>query len=149
VREAGKLLSEGKIVAVKGYGGFHIAASAVREEPLLRLRESKHRRAKPFALMARSLEAARAFAEVNAKEAQLLTSAACPIVLLNKNGNYNLSSQVAPDLHNVGVMLPYTAMHYMLFDQVPDSAFVMTSANPASEPIVNDNTEALKILGGP
>jgi hydrogenase maturation protein HypF len=148
VREAGKLLSEGKIVAVKSYGGFHIAASAVKEAPLLRLRESKHRSAKPFALMARSLEVVRGFAEVNAKETQLLTSAACPIVLLNKNSNYNLSSQVAPDLHNVGVMLPYTAMHYMLFDQVPDLAFVMTSANPASEPIVNDNTEALKILGG-
>ena len=98
VREAGRLLSEGSIVAVKGYGGFHIAASAVKEEPLLRLRESKHRRAKPFALMARSLEAIKSFAEVNSKEQELLTSPARPIVLLNKKSRYSLSELVAPDL---------------------------------------------------
>ncbi len=148
VREAGKLLSEGSIVAVKGYGGFHIAASTFREEPLIRLRTSKSRRAKPFALMARSLGAAKSFAEVNPKEQELLTSLARPIVLLNKNSKYNLSPLVAPDLHNVGVMLPYSAMHYMLFDRVDDAAFVMTSANPPNQPIVNDNNEALKTLGG-
>ncbi len=148
VREAGKLLSEGNIVAVKGYGGFHIAASTTKEKPLTRLRASKHRRAKPFAIMARSLEAARAFAEVNPKEAELLTSAARPIVLLNKSSQYSLSPLVAPDLHNVGVMLPYSAMHYMLFDPVNDAAFVMTSANPPNQPIVNDNDEALRSLGG-
>jgi hydrogenase maturation protein HypF len=148
VREAGRLLSEGKIVAVKGYGGFHIAASAVREEPLVRLRASKHRLAKPFALMARSLSAIGGFAEVNPKEHELLTSPARPIVLLNKAASYALSPLIAPDLHNVGVMLPYSAMHYMLFDQVPDAAFVMTSANPASQPIINNNTQALNLLGG-
>ncbi len=148
VREAGKLLSEGNIVAVKGYGGFHIASSAVREQPLERLRRSKHRRAKPFALMARSLEAIESFAEVNPKERELLTSQARPIVLLNKHGRYNLSDQIAPGLHNVGVMLPYSGMHYMLFDRVGDAAFVMTSANPANQPIVKDNNEAVGILGG-
>ena len=148
VREASKLLSEGSIVAVKGYGGFHIAASAVKETPLLRLRASKHRSAKPFALMARSLEAVKSFAEVNPKEQELLTSPARPIVLLNKNSNFNLSTQIAPELHNVGVMMPYSGMHYMLFDRIPDQAFVMTSANPANQPIVKDNDQALKILGG-
>lgn len=148
VREAGKLLSEGSIVAVKGYGGFHIAASTTREEPLVRLRESKSRRTKPFALMARSLQAAESFAEVNSKEQELLTSLARPIVLLNKNNKYSFSELVAPDLHNVGVMLPYSAMHYMLFDRIDDAAFVMTSANPPNQPIVNDNNEAIQILGG-
>ncbi len=147
VRMAGKLLSEGKILAVKGYGGFHIAASTALEEPLQRLRETKHRREKPFAIMARSLEAAKSIGEVTSKEQELLTSPQRPIVLLNKNRNYYLSPLVAPHLHNVGVMLPYTALHYMLFDAVPDSAFVMTSANPPNQPIVNDNTEALRILG--
>ncbi len=147
VREAGRLLSEGSVVAVKGYGGFHIATSAIKEPPLLRLRESKNRHAKPFALMAKSLEAAKSFAEVNSKEQDLLTSPARPIVLLNKNSIYNLSDQIAPDLHNVGVMLPYSGMHYMLFDGIPDAAFVMTSANPANQPMVKDNDEALKILG--
>ncbi|MBT0158742.1 carbamoyltransferase HypF [Candidatus Bathyarchaeota archaeon A05DMB-2] len=148
VREAGRLLSEGAVLAVKGYGGFHIAASTTRDEPLLALRRTKHRSAKPFAIMARSLEAAKSFAEVNLKEEALLTSAARPIVLLKKSDDYSLSSLVAPDLHNVGVMLPYTAMHYMLFDRVSDAAFVMTSANPPNQPIINDNDEALRTLGG-
>lgn len=148
VWEAGKLLSEGNILAVKGYGGFHIAASTLKEKPLAALRTTKHRREKPFAIMARSLEAAKGFAEVGSKEQELLASPARPVVLLNKNRNYNLSSLVAPNLHNVGVMLPYTGLHYMLFDQVGDSAFVMTSANPPNQPIVKDNEAALKILGG-
>lgn len=147
VREAGRLLSEGAILAVKGYGGFHVASSATRDEPLQRLRRTKHRRAKPFAIMARSLEAAKGFAEVTSKEDALLTSPSRPIVLLNKSDGYALSPLVAPDLHNVGVMLPYTAMHYMLFDRVDDAAFVMTSANPPNQPIVKDNDEAIRMLG--
>ncbi|MEM2969049.1 MAG: carbamoyltransferase HypF [Candidatus Bathyarchaeia archaeon] len=148
VREAGRLLSEGAILAIKGYGGFHVAASVTLDEPLLRLRKAKHRRAKPFAIMARSLEAVKSFAEVTSKEAELLTSYARPIVLLNKKSGYALSPLVAPSLHNIGVMLPYTALHYMLFDHVDDAAFVMTSANPPNQPIVKDNEEALHMLGG-
>jgi hydrogenase maturation protein HypF len=147
VREAGRLLSEGAILAVKGYGGFHVAASTVKDEPLLALRKAKYRRAKPFAVMVRSLAAAETFAEVTATEKALLASYARPIVLLNKNRHFNLSPLVAPDLHNIGVMLPYTGLHYMLFDGVDDAAFVMTSANPPNQPIVKDNDEALQTLG--
>jgi hydrogenase maturation protein HypF len=147
VREAGKRLSEGYILAVKGYGGFHIATSAVKEKPLMGLRRTKHRKAKPFAVMARSLEAARGFVEVNSKEQELLTSYSRPIVLLNKKSSYDLSPLVSPDLHNVGVMLPYSGLHYMLFDGVDDTSFVMTSANPPNQPIVKDNDDALKTLG--
>ncbi len=147
IREAGKLLSEGSVLAIKGYGGFHIAASTILEEPLLRLRKTKHRKEKPFGIMARSLEAAKGFADVGLKEQELLTSPMRPIVLLNKSSDYDLSSLVAPNLHNVGVMLPYTGLHYMLFDQVNDAAFVMTSANPPNQPIVKDDAEALNILG--
>jgi hydrogenase maturation protein HypF len=147
VREAGRLLSEGYTLAIKGYGGFHIATSGVREKPLLALRKAKHRRDKPFAVMARSLEAARGFVEVSPKEEVLLASYARPILLLNKKNGYNLSPLVSPDLHNVGVMLPYSGLHYMLFDHVSDKAFVMTSANPPNQPIVKDNDEALKTLG--
>jgi len=147
VREAGRLLSEGAILAVKGYGGFHVAASATQDEPLQALRRAKHRRAKPFAIMARSLEAAKGFAEVTSKEEALMASYARPIVLLNKRDDYALSPSVAPGLHNVGVMLPYTGLHYMLFDRVDDVAFVMTSANPPNRPIVKDNDEALRTLG--
>lgn len=148
IREAGKLIAEGFIVAVKGYGGFHVATSTLKDEPLERLRKAKHRKQKPFAIMARSLDAVKSFAEVDAKEAELLTSYTRPIVLLRKSADYYLSDLVAPGLHNVGVMLPYTGLHYLLFDDVDDPAFVMTSANPPNQPIVKDDLEALKALGG-
>ena len=147
VREAGRLLSEGNVLAIKGYGGFHIAASTMLDQPLVRLRETKHRSEKPFAIMAKNLQAIESFAEVSSKEQEQLASSSRPIVLLNKKASYNLSPLVAPHLHNVGTMLPYTGLHYMLFDQVPDTSFVMTSANPPNQPIVKDNDQALKILG--
>jgi len=147
IREAGKLLSEGFVIAIKGYGGFHVATSTRNNEPLARLREVKHRRQKPFAIMARSLEATKTFAEVNKSEAELLTSYTRPIVLLNKSEAYYLSDLIAPGLHNVGVMLPYTGLHYMLFDGVKEPAFVVTSANPPNQPIIKDNKEALQKLG--
>jgi len=148
VREAGKLLSEGNVLAVKGYGGFHVAVSTTKSEPLNRLREVKHRSQKPFAVMARNLEATKTFAEVNESQAELITSYTRPIVLLNKSRKYYLSDSVAPELHNIGVMLPYTGLHHMLFDEVEDAAFVMTSANPPNQPIAADNDEALKTLNG-
>ncbi len=147
IREAGKLLSESFIVAIKGYGGFHVATATTKDEPLVRLRTAKHRQQKPFAIMARSLEAVKSFSEVSVKEAELLTSYTRPIVLLNKSENYYLSDLIAPGLHNIGVMLPYTGLHYMLFDKVDEPAFVMTSANPPNQPIIQDNEEALRKLG--
>jgi len=147
IREAGKLISEGFIVAIKGYGGFHVAASTIKDEPLIRLRRAKHRRQKPFAIMARSLEAVKTFAEVTPEEAAVLESHTRPIVLLNKSRDYYLSELVAPGLHNVGVMLPYTGLHYLLFDKVNDPAFVMTSANPPNQPIVKDDQEAIHVIG--
>ena len=146
IREAGKLVSEGSIVAIKGYGGFHVAASAVMSEPLVQLRTAKHRSQKPFALMAPSLEAIETFVEVNETEKELLKSYSRPIVLLRKSRYYFLSDLVAPGLHNVGVMLPYTGLHYMLFDWANESAFVMTSANPPNQPIIKDDNEALRQL---
>ena len=147
IREAGRLLSEGFIVAIKGYGGFHIAGATTKDEPLTQLRKVKHRRQKPFAIMAQSLESVKTFAEVGVKEAELLESYTRPIVLLNKSENYCLSDLIAPGLHNIGVMLPYTGLHYMLFDEVDEPAFVMTSANPPNQPIMKDDYEALKKLG--
>jgi hydrogenase maturation protein HypF len=147
IREAGRLLSEGYILAVKGYGGFHVAAAATMDEPIARLRRAKHRAEKPFAVMARSLEAVRMFAEVGSKEAELLASHARPIVLLRKSEGYCLSELVAPGLHNVGVMLPYTGLHYMLFDGFEGPALVMTSANLPNQPIVKEDSEALERLG--
>jgi len=146
IREAGRLVEEGFIVAVKGNGGFHIATSTLNSEPIRRLRRVKHRRQKPFAIMAKSLEAVKTFAKVGVEEAKLLASYIRPIVLLEKSENYYLSEEISPGLHNVGVMLPYTGLHYMLFDWVEEPAFVMTSANPPNEPIIVDNGEALRRL---
>ena len=147
IRETGKLLEEGYIVAIKGYGGFHVATATTKSEPIAKLRRVKHRAQKPFAIMARDLEAVRSFAEVNTKEAELLTSYIRPIVLLKKSADHYLSDLIAPGLHNIGVMLPYTGLHYMLFDEVKEPAFVMTSANPPNEPIVTQDTEAIRKLG--
>jgi hydrogenase maturation protein HypF len=147
IREAGRLLEEGYVVAVKGNGGFHVATSSIKSDPVARLREVKHRRQKPFAVMAPDLETVRSFSEVNRWEAELLTSYRKPIILLKKGEDYSLSEFVSPQLHTVGVMLPYTGLHAMLFDNVKEPAFVMTSANPPSEPIVTNNDEAQKKLG--
>ena len=148
VWKAGELLSEGSIVAIKGYGGFHIASSSIKTAPLLKLRKVKHRRSKPFAVMAKNLDTAKTLVDINPIEEKLLTSFARPIVLLNKKSSFPLSSLIAPDLHNLGIMLPYSALHYMLFDKVSDPAFVMTSANPPNQPIIKDNNVALNRLNG-
>jgi hydrogenase maturation protein HypF len=147
IREAGKLLEEGYIVAVKGNGGFHVATATTNDAPIGRLRKIKHRSQKPFAIMARDLETTKTFAQISAAEEKGLTSYIRPIVLLNKSKNYYLSDLIAPKLHNIGVMLPYTGLHVMLFDRVKEPAFIMTSANPPNEPIVTNNEEALEKLG--
>ncbi|MFQ6095193.1 MAG: carbamoyltransferase HypF [Candidatus Bathyarchaeia archaeon] len=148
IREAGRLLEEGYVVAVKGNGGFHVATATTKSEPILRLRKVKHRSQKPFAIMAKDLETVKSFAIVSRYEAELLTSHIRPIVLLRKSENYYLSEFISPGLHNVGVMLPYTGLHVMMFDEAQEPAFVMTSANPPNEPIVIEDREALRRLGG-
>jgi len=147
IREAGRLLEEGDIVAIKGNGGFHVATATTKSEPIARLRKVKHRTQKPLAIMASDLETMKSFAEVTPREAELLTSYIKPIVLLKKRDDYYLSELISPGLHNVGVMLPYTGLHTMLFDKVKEPAFVMTSANPPNEPIVTENAVAIKKLG--
>jgi len=147
IREAGRFLEEGYIVAIKGNGGFHVATATTQSEPIARLRRVKHRSQKPFAVMARDLQTVKSFAEVSREEAKLLASYVKPIVLLKKRDDYYLSELISPGLHNVGVMLPYTGLHVMLFDKIREPAFVMTSANPPNEPIVTENDYAIKKLG--
>jgi len=146
IREAGRLLEAGYIVAIKGNGGFHLASSTLLTEPIVRLRKTKYRLQKPLAIMARDLEAARSFAEVTPAEAELMASYMRPIVLLRKRSDFDLSDQIAPGLHNIGVMLPYAGLHCMLFYETSERAFVMTSANPPDEPIIKDNEEAFSRL---
>jgi hydrogenase maturation protein HypF len=146
IREAGRLLERGHILAIKGNGGYHLASSTRLTEPIVRLRKTKFRLQKPLAVMARDLEATRSFAEVASAEVELITSYVRPIVLLRKRPDFDLSEQIAPGLHNIGVMLPYTGLHNMLFDETSERAFVMTSANPPNEPIIKDDEEAFARL---
>jgi len=147
IREAGRLLEEGYVVAIKGNGGFHVATATTQSEPIGRLRRVKHRAQKPFAIMARNIQTVKSFADVSHEEAKLLTSYVKPIVLLKKRGDCYLSELISPGLHNIGVMLPYTGLHVMLFDKVSEPAFVMTSANPPNQPIVTENDDATRKLG--
>ncbi len=156
-----KLLAAGKIVAVKGLGGFHLACDATNDAALATLRERKGRVDKPFAVMARDVATVCQFAHLNLEEAALLTSKERPILLLRQKHHSPLSTLIAPGNNNIGVMLPYTPMHHLLLNaQSPilrqaqhspkphSPVFVMTSANYRNEPIVKDNDEARERLAG-
>ena len=149
LERAADFLSEGKIVAVKGIGGFHIAASAFSVEAVARLRAGKMRPFKPFAVMARSLEAAEKFCRVPADARRLLISPCAPVVLAARREPCGLAENIAPGLCELGVMLPYTPLHYLLFaaGSCPE-CLIMTSGNPRGEPLCTDNQEALDRLGG-
>jgi hydrogenase maturation protein HypF len=146
IREAGRLLSEGKVLAIKGNGGFHLAGSTLQDEPIKRLRRSKERKFKPFAIMARDLNSIQEFAKVHPCEQQLLESYIRPIVLLHKKSPFTLSSLLSPGLDTVGVMLPYTGLHYLIFDYVREPALIMTSANAPNEPIIVNDEVAVRRL---
>ncbi|MBE3597462.1 MAG: carbamoyltransferase HypF [Limnochordaceae bacterium] len=138
----------GQTVAVKGLGGFHLACDALDAEAVQRLRRRKHRPRKPFAIMAKDLATVRRLCEVNEVEARLLCSSAAPIVLLRRRPDAPLPEALAPGLRTLGVMLPYTPLHVLLFQAVPErEVLVMTSGNRSSLPIVKDNESALAELG--
>jgi len=144
ISNTANLIDLGKVVAIKGIGGFHIALSAYIDESIARLRKWKHREQKPFAVMAKDLNTVRGFAEVKEEEEELLSSAARPIVLLKLKKESRLSKMVSPGLHNIGVMLPYSGVHLLLFSRSKTDVYIMTSGNLPSEPIVAEEKEAFK-----
>ncbi|MDH4232634.1 MAG: carbamoyltransferase HypF [Nitrospirota bacterium] len=152
------LLRQGKIVAIKGLGGFHIACDAANSEAVESLRERKRRNNKPFALMAPDVSTIRKYCFVSEDEEKKLLSHKRPVVLLQKRDDHSLPEGIAPNNRYTGFMLPYTPLHYLLFDY-PDSddtypydtglsVLVMTSGNISEEPIIHDNEEALVKLSG-
>ncbi|MCX7911938.1 MAG: carbamoyltransferase HypF [Dehalococcoidales bacterium] len=147
IGRAAELLREGKIIAIKGLGGFLLACDAANREAVAELRRRKHRPAKPFAVMVATLEEARCHAEISDAEAGLLTSPAAPIVLVNWKEGSTITREVAPGLKHLGIMLPYTPLHHILLRRV-GCPLVMTSGNLSEEPIARDNAEALSRLGG-
>ncbi len=142
-----RLLRDGKILAIKGLGGFHLSVDAANDEALRRLRSRKFREEKPLAVMVGDLADARKVGLVNAEEERMLASPQRPIVLLQKKEGGMISSLVAPRVPNIGVMLPYTPLHYLLLKN-NFTALVMTSANQVDEPICIGNREAVKRLAG-
>jgi hydrogenase maturation protein HypF len=153
IRKARMLLREGKILAVKGLGGFLLACDAKNDTAVAELRRRKRRPAKPFALMSRDVAAIRTFCEVSEEDEAALLHLRRPIVVLPRLEGTELSRGIAPENRTLGVMLPYTPLHYLLFGDSPErdsefQALVMTSGNLSEEPIVVSNAEAINQLDG-
>ena len=147
VKDTVKFLKQGKIVAIKGLGGFHLAADAENDEAVKALRKRKIREEKPFAVMSSGLKQVSGYAVFDEKEAQLLESIRRPIVLLKKKEDSTLSQGVSPRNKYYGVMLPSTPLHYLILEE-GFKALVMTSGNVSEEPIAIDNEDAFTRLSG-
>lgn len=146
--ESINLLKKGKIIAIKGLGGFHLSCDANNLEAVKELRKRKNRPFKPFAVMAKDIKKAGKICEISNLEKRILTSPERPIVLLKKKINSEISETLAPHNNYLGVMLPYTAEHYLLFSRQPTelNLLVMTSGNLSDEPIETDNSQAKENL---
>jgi len=144
--QAIELLRQGRIVAVKGLGGYHLAVDASNDKAVTELRRRKLRDEKPFALMSCDLDRVAAYADYDRQEARLLQSVERPIVLLRQKTGQRLSPRVAPRNRYFGVMLPYTPLHHLLLQ--PFQALVMTSGNLSDEPIVFADADARDRLAG-
>ena len=148
VAQAVEALRRGRILAVKGLGGFHLAADAMNRDAVKLLRERKQRVEKPFAVMVANLDAAGEICQVDSASQKALESVQRPIVLLPRKPECDVPSEVAPFNRYLGVFLPYTPLHHLLFDQGRFRALVMTSGNLSEEPIAIDNREAVDRLHG-
>ncbi|MCQ8180725.1 carbamoyltransferase HypF [Methylomonas sp. SURF-1] len=146
IRQAAELIRQGRIVAIKGLGGFHLACDATNAAAVDSLRQRKRRYAKPFALMARDLAMVHRFAAADAAENLALQDRAAPIVLLRARGEA-LAGGVAPGDAKLGFMLPYTPLHTLLMQEL-DNPIVLTSGNVSDEPQCIDNDDARQKLAG-
>jgi hydrogenase maturation protein HypF len=144
---AAESLQHGAIIGIKGLGGFHLATDGFSAETVDLLRQRKNRPCKPLAVMVSNLETAKRLCVVGKTEEKLLTSPSCPIVLLQKQPASGLARNLAPSIEELGVMLPYTPLHHLLFSQpgTPE-CLVMTSGNAAGDPLCRDNDEAARRL---
>jgi hydrogenase maturation protein HypF len=145
IPRAARRLREGGIVAIKGLGGYHLSADARNAAAVAALRERKVRKEKPFAVMAKDLATARSLADLSPEARTLLTSTARPVVLAPCRVDL---PGVAPENLDLGVMLPYTPVHYLLFAAGAPEVLVMTSANRSSEPLAYRDEEAFESLAG-
>ena len=145
IAEVCRLLRDGKIIAIKGLGGYHLACDALNPDAVFRLRSRKHREYKPFAVMVRDIETAKRLCYVNKDEEKLLKTTIRPVVLLRKRPDCPVAEDVAPYQKYHGIMLPYTPLHHLITAE-SGLVLVMTSGNISSEPIVYQNKEAFERL---
>jgi len=147
VSEAIAALKNNKIIAIRGLGGFHLSVNGCSDEAVSELRRRKNRPDKPLAIMVKNIAAASRYCHISAAEAEVMSSAQHPIVLLRPREPNGFAQNLAPDMCDIGVMLPYTPLHHLLFthEQCPD-ALVMTSGNASGEPICTSIEDGLNRL---
>lgn len=146
--EVSRLIALGKIIAIKGLGGYHLACDALNENAARRLRDRKLRDGKPFAVMFRDMEALRQFQEADQYEEKAVSSWRRPIVILkNKQGGPSLAPDISVGFKTTGCMLPYMPIHYLLFKKLETPVIVLTSGNISDEPVIIDDREAQDKLG--
>ena len=146
IKYAADRLAEGRIIAIKGIGGTHLVVDAKNNGAIKELRKRLGREMQAFAVMSKDLETVKSYAVLSKKEIKTITSNKRPIVILKKNKDYDFPESLSPGLHNIGVMLPYSPMHYLLFDESEDiSTYVMTSANIPGNPMMITNEEILSL----
>lgn len=146
IESAARMLREGKIIALKGVGGFHLMCDATSDTAVGELRRRKRRASKPFAVMFASLDRIRECAQVDADEAAWIGGEMKPIVIVRSRSNTILSPLVAPGISRIGAFLPYTPLHRLLFERI-DFPLIATSANRSEEPIITRKEEILEALG--
>lgn len=151
IKATRRVIASGGIAAIKGIGGFHLCCDATNEAAVARLRTLKHRPVKPFAIMMRDLAAVKASCRLEPGQEEMLTGHQKPILLLRRKPQAIFAPSVAPGNPKVGVMLPYTPLHMLIFDYPEDdavipAALVMTSGNPSGAPICHNDEEAREVL---
>ena len=143
IKKGAEILEEGKILAIKGIGGTHLVVDAYNDKAIRELRNRLNRPNQAFAVMSKDLKSVQNYAQLSEKEISTITSNKRPIVILKKKDNYPFPESLSPGLHNIGVMLPYSPMHYLLFDEGDIDTYVMTSANIPGEPMMIENSEII------
>ena len=143
IKKGSEILKDGKILAIKGSGGTHLVVDAYNDKAIKKLRKRLNRPHQAFAVMTKDLKSIKNYAKLSSNEIKTITSNKRPIVILKKNDDYPFPESLSPGLHNIGVMLPYSPMHYLLFDESDIDTFVMTSANTPGEPMMIKNSEII------
>lgn len=146
IDKTAKLITEGRIVAIKGIGGYHLVCDATNDEAVKLLRERKQRPSKPFGVMVKDIYMSKNIASINEKEEELLCSNRRPIVLLKKREDNALSQHVAPNINQIGLFLAYTPLHHLLLQRL-NRPIVATSANVSDEPLCKSYDEIMRLSG--